>query len=249
MSESKRWILLRGLGRHSSHWGEFLPRFQRQFPNAEIETLDLAGNGTENARKSFLKVEDYVEDLRSRSQLLKKGKVSLLAVSMGAMVAANWAEKHPREIGDLILMNTSDSLESYFFERLRPTNYLALLNILRKPDDLFHREKTLLQLTAGELPHLDRIAEVQSKFPPTSAENFLRQLYASSRFGFPKSQPVRRSLFIVAEGDGLVHPNCSKRLAARWGAPLRAHPRADHDLPLIDPDWVVRQVSDFVGSD
>lgn len=243
----RRWILLRGLGRHAGHWGVFLRRFQDAFPHDEVETLDLAGNGTEVSRTSFMSIEDNVADLRERSKLLKKGPVSILAVSMGAMVAVAWADQHPGEVRELILINTSDSGESYFFERLRPWNYLSIVKLFKQRGDLVFRERTLLQMTAGELPHLEKIAEKQAKLPATTPENFLRQIWASSRYSFPKSQPIRRIQFLVADGDSLVHPNCTKRLAVKWNAPIFAHPRADHDLTLIDPDWVIGRVRHFAG--
>lgn len=244
----RRWILLRGLGRHAGHWGEFLPRLRAAFPGDRFETLDLAGNGTEAARTSYLSIEENVTDLRARSKLLREGPVSILAVSMGAMVAVAWAERHPMEVRELVLINTSDSSESYFFERLRPRNYLPILKLFRQRGDLLFRERTLLQMTAGELPHLERIAEKQADLPATTPENFLRQLWASSRFRFPKSQPIRRIQFLVADGDSLVHPNCTKRLAVKWNAPVAAHPRADHDLTLIDPDWVIGRVRHFTDA-
>lgn len=246
--ESRRWVFLRGLGRHAEHWGDFVARFQKAFPKDSIETLDLAGNGTEADRVSFVKMADYVEDLRRRCQSLKKGSISILSISMGSMVGAEWANLYPREVHDLILMNTSDSSESYFFERLRPTNYLSILKMFPHRHDPLFRERTLLQMTAWELPHLEHIAEKQAQFRATTPVNFLRQLWASSQYRFPKSQPIRRILFLVADGDGLVHPNCSKRLAAKWGTPIAAHPRADHDLTLIDPDWVLREVKVFLAA-
>lgn len=242
----RHWIFLRGLGRHSEHWGEFLLKFKKAFPEDQIETLDLAGNGSEVDRTSFLRMQDYVEDLRQRCNSLREGPVSILAISMGAMAAAAWAEKYPTEIREMVLINTSDSSESYFFERFRPRNYWSVLKIFKHRQNLLFRERALLEMTAGELPHLERIAEHQSSLPATRPENFFRQLWASSRYSFPKSQPIRHILFLVADGDNLVHPNCSKRLAVKWNAPLRAHPRADHDLTLIDPDWVIQQVRDHL---
>ena len=106
---SRRWMFLRGLGRHSLHWGSFPAQFQQAFPAAEIELLDLAGNGTEAARGSYLKIGAYAQDLRQRSRFVTEGKIpfSILAISMGAMVASAWAEQHPGEIARMVLINTS----------------------------------------------------------------------------------------------------------------------------------------------
>lgn len=244
----RRWLFLRGVGRNAGHWGEFLQRFQKAFPQDSVETLDLAGNGSEVGRRSFLSISENVEDLRSRCQSLKDGPISILAVSMGAMVGVAWADRYPKDIEKMVLINTSDSSESYFFERLRPRNYLSILKLFQNTKDVLYRERTLLQITAGELPHLERIAEQQAQLPSTSAENFIRQLWASSRYAFPKLAPVKRIQFLVAEGDSLVHPNCTKRLAQKWNMPIALHPRADHDLTLIDPDWVIGRVQKFLSA-
>lgn len=74
-------------------------------------------------------------------------------------------------------------------------------------------------------------------------------LYAGSRFRLPgELSPGRPPLLVlVSEGDTLVHPELSRTLAARLQAPLRSHPRANHDLPLEDPQWVADQVRDWLA--
>ena len=78
---SQRWMFLRGLGRHSLHWGSFPDRFQQAIPAAEIELLDLAGNGTEAARSSHLSIRAYAQDLRQRSRFVAEGKTPFRAKS------------------------------------------------------------------------------------------------------------------------------------------------------------------------
>lgn len=78
---SQRWIFLRGVGRHSSHWGSFPSRFLQAFPDAEIELLDLAGNGEETDRRSYLEIGAYALDLRQRSRFVNEGKVRLIVTS------------------------------------------------------------------------------------------------------------------------------------------------------------------------
>lgn len=235
------WIFLRGLGRHAAHWGEFPELFKKAFPDDTVELLDLAGSGTEQGRESYLQIESYVEDLRRRARNIRKGPVSLLAISMGAMIASAWAKKYPNEIERLVLINTSSKSSSRFFERLRPRNYFSIVQMMRREKDVFFREKAILRMTAEQLPHRDRVAEERSRMETTKPANFLRQLIASSQYSFPQEAPVK-TLFLAAEGDNLVNPICSKRLAEQWKMPLRMHPQGDHDLPLVAPEWIIDQV-------
>jgi predicted alpha/beta hydrolase family esterase len=52
---------------------------------------------------------------------------------------------------------------------------------------------------------------------------------------------------LVSAADGLVDPRCSQRLAQAWGAPMRKHPTAGHDLPLDDGAWVAREVAAWLA--
>lgn len=102
------WILLRGLMRETRHWGEFPQVLATYLPTAEIVMLDLPGNGSLHLRRS----PDYVHDMveACRGQLQERGiapPYNLLALSLGAMVACDWATRHPDEIEKAVLINTS----------------------------------------------------------------------------------------------------------------------------------------------
>ena len=243
---SRRWIFLRGLGRHSRHWGCFPDRFRQAFPAAEIELLDMAGTGSEAARDSYLTIGEYAEDLRRRSRFVKEGKTpfAILAISMGAMIASAWAERRPGEIGRMVLINTSSRADSRFHQRMRWRNYLRFLQIMAHGSDLLFRERVILRMTAQGLPHMEALAEEQARMVQTTLSNCTRQILASARYGF-LDRPDCPVLFLAAEQDQMVDPVCSRRLAARWEAKPDVHPGGDHDLPLLEPDWVVKKVREF----
>ena len=48
-------------------------------------------------------------------------------MSLGAMVAVDWAARHPEELAGCVLINTSLRPFSPWYQRLRPANYGALL--------------------------------------------------------------------------------------------------------------------------
>jgi pimeloyl-ACP methyl ester carboxylesterase len=244
---TRRWMFLRGLGRHSLHWGGFPDRFRQAFPGAEIELLDLAGNGTEAARGSYLNIGAYAQDLRQRSRFIAEGKTSfsVLALSMGAMVASAWAEQYPGEIGRMVLINTSSRADSRFYQRLRGQNYSRILQMTIRKGNLLHRERAILEMTAQGLPRLESLAQDYAAMTPSASANFMRQIFASSRYSYPQA-PNCPVLFLASEGDNLVNPICTRRLAGRWQAKLAVHPGADHDLPLLAPDWIIEKVREFL---
>ncbi len=223
------WIFIRGLGRETAKWEKFIPlakaEILKQQPTAQFEILDLAGNGTQKDNASFTHIADYCADLRTRSKFLQnKEAVNLVTISLASMVAMHWAHHHPQELGQVVLMNTSDKRLSKIFERMRPQN-------LRKAFQLFQRKGKHLA-TANEF----------SLFPDAKRENLFRQLVAAIRFGLPRHRPHVKFLMLSSLGDELVNPICSERIAHAWKIPHSIHPTGAHDLPIDQPEWCAMQI-------
>jgi alpha-beta hydrolase superfamily lysophospholipase len=247
MSSGRRWIFLRGLGRHSLHWGSFVLQFQTAFPEDQIELLDLRGNGKFAHSPSFTSIADNVRDLRARSQLLHFGEpVYVMAISMGAMVAIEWAHVYPHDIAGVVGINTSDKGSSSFFERMRPGNYQHLLKLLlgRKTD--LEIEKQILQITTNRLRGLETWAQKFSEFPLTEKSNWLRQLLAASSYHFPEHKPRTEVLLLGSTQDRLVNCVCTQNIAQMWALNPHLHPTAGHDLPLEDGAWVCHEVQNWL---
>jgi len=246
--DPRPWVLLRGLMRDRRHWGEFLDRFSAAFPDVPIVTLDFPGNGELHAQRSLATIEHTVAFCRAelqRSGLAPPYRV--LAMSMGAMVAADWAVRHPAEIEACVLINTSLRPFSRFWERLRPRVYPSVLRFAVLNPNAREAEAMVLQLTTTRR---DRSVlpgwTAWRQATPVSKGNALRQLSAAMRYVAPRSAPATKLLLLVGAGDSLVNPQCSHKLAAAWGCALREHPSAGHDLPFDDADWVAAQVEDWL---
>ncbi|MDB5869130.1 MAG: alpha/beta hydrolase fold protein [Polaromonas sp.] len=247
------WILLRGLTREARHWGEFPRRLESlvQTPatgTTQVLTLDLPGNGAFRHQTSPWSVQRMVEF--ARQQLRASGHrppYSLLAMSLGGMVAADWAQRYPQEVARLVLVNTSLRPFSGMTERLRPGNWLrlALLAVRWQGDESAHHvEQVIHQLTCQRIATLeaDLAAWLQiRREAPVSLANAARQLWAAARFSGAKA-PCCPVLVLSSMGDRLVNPRCSARLAHAWHAAHHRHPWAGHDLPHDDPDWMCQRL-------
>lgn len=245
------WIFLRGLTRESRHWGEFPEAFRDTIADAEIVALDLPGNGRLHRMESPLRVERMAD--YCHAEVLARGlrpPYFLLAMSLGAMVAVDWARRYPDEISGCVLINTSLRPISPFHQRLRPRNYPVLLRRALFGASPEEWEATILALTSNLAGNraslLDRWMALRRECPVTR-RNALRQLWAASRYR-ADAKPAMPLLVLASAGDELVDPRCSRRLASMWDTGFSEHPDAGHDIPLDAGPWVARQVRDWLAS-
>lgn len=241
------WVLLRGLMREQRHWEDFPCIFGATLRGATVVTPDLPGNGTRNGLRSATRVADMVEfcrlDLRQRGLA---PPYQLLALSLGAMVAVEWAARHPDEIACCVLINTSMRPFSSFYRRLRWQNYAALARLLLL-GGIARQERLILTLTSSQGPQrlLARWIAYQQEYPVRRA-NALRQLWSAARYHAPAKRPAMPMLVLASEQDRLVDARCSISLAHRWQATIHLHPNAGHDLPLDDGQWVAMRIKQWL---
>ena len=242
----KNWILLRGLMRESAHWGVFVPLLQATFPNAKITLLDLPGTGCFYRETSPATIQAITD--RVRHHALTQGYLqqpaTILALSLGAMVAWEWMQRYPEDICGTILMNTSFADLSPFYQRLRWQSYKNFI-ALAMTRDLHKRELGILQLTCNRRDQDEQIAPAWEKIQkerPVSLENSCRQIIAAASYRPGNLKPRQPVLLLNGSGDRLVAPACSEAIHKKWQLELRRHPWAGHDLTLDDGAWVALQL-------
>jgi pimeloyl-ACP methyl ester carboxylesterase len=248
------WVLLRGLSRESGHWGEFPALLREELetrqPGARLLLLDLPGNGVLHAQASPVRVSAMVEACRAELALRGvSGPVHVLAMSLGAMVASDWVERYPQEVSAAVLINSSLRPFGVFHRRLRPLNFFALLLLSLSRLSARQREARVLELTTRLLPRpeqvLDEWVDLQRQHP-VGVRNTGRQLLAAMRYRASRGRPAAPVLLLCSKRDDLVDWRCSQAISRAWGAPLRLHTQAGHDLPLDDPPWVARAIGDWL---
>lgn len=245
------WVLLRGLMREQRHWGTFPATLARALPGTRIVTPDLPGNGTRHTDDSATRVAGMVENCRQ--DLLARGipaPYHLLALSLGGMVAVEWAHRYPQEISRCVLINTSMRPYSPFYRRLRWQNYGALLRQLLI-GDARSQEALILRLTSRRHAHgnpalLADWLRFQQEYP-VSRCNALRQLLSAARYRAPAIRPAMPVLVMAGAQDRLVDHRCSQRLARAWQADCLIHRNAGHDLPLDEGEWLAQSVARWLG--
>lgn len=248
------WVLLRGLTREARHWGDFAERLARALPGSasaatRVLALDLPGNGAFHREDSPATVRAMADF--AREQLRARGiapPYRLVAMSLGGMVAADWALRHPQEVDRLVLVNTSMRPLGRASERLRPANWLPLALVAARWRDADHAERVIHRITCNRSTSLEQDLAAWIRIrrdAPVSAANAWRQLKAAAVFTMA-APPACPALVLSSAADHLVHPRCSARLARAWQAAHHEHPWAGHDLPHDDADWVCRHIAGWV---
>lgn len=249
----KHWVFLRGLSREHRHWGEFPAIFKRYFPEANILTPDLPGNGIHFRVKSPSNIAEILEFVRNdiNIQSIKQQPLNILALSMGAMVALEWMRRYPNECHTGVLINTSIKGINHFKYRLRPESYGRIIKEILLYRDLQSKEQCILQLTSNHSDHQQQIIEEWIRYAqscPVSRLNIIRQLIAASRYKTPEQKPEQPLLLMRSLSDHLVNAESSWAISKHWQLPLLTHPEAGHDLPLDDADWLCRHLKSWLDT-
>ncbi|MGD0958382.1 MAG: alpha/beta hydrolase [Methylomonas sp.] len=248
-SPGQNWLLIRGLSREAAHWGGFLSTLQTVFPAADIHTLDLCGAGEYYPLTCPGNITEITEIARQNA--LDKGFLSkpltLVALSLGGMVAWEWLQKYPLDLEGAALINTSVAGLSPFHQRLRWQSYQALAGILLKKN-LYERELAIIRLVSNCREHDETTVEnwlqIQIK-RPVSPSNSLRQIMAAASYKPASVKPLQPVLLINSQGDRLVAPTCSKAIQSKWRLELRTHPWAGHDISLDDGVWLANRLKEW----
>ena len=245
------WILLRGLTREARHWGPLPALLRAATATDSVLPLDLPGNGVFARLRAPLDVADMVGFARLAAlQSGVAGPYRILAMSLGGMVATAWAQRHPRDIERIVLINTSMRPFSRATERLRPEAWADLLRIASRWGDAARAEALIHRLTCNNRQSIaDDLAAWRAirESAPVSRANALRQLFAAAQFSAGRMPPARPVLILSSQDDRLVNPDCSTQLAAAWHATHRRHPWAGHDLPHDDPAWTCEVISTWLA--
>ncbi|MGR5167113.1 alpha/beta fold hydrolase [Vibrio astriarenae] len=235
-------VLLRGLLRESGHWQSLLCEFKTIDPSLTIVTPNVAGNGELYEQTSPISIDSMLPQVMSQ---LPDGctRYHLVAISMGSMLASQWAKAYPEQIASLTLINPSFARFSPFWQRINLRALGSILAKRAKGENAF--QDRILSVTYpnyqqdGEV--LSYHVELASKHP-VSIKNALRQLVAAARFRGFETPPECITQVIVSEKDQLVSPQCGEAIADHWGVELNLFDSNAHDLPLAESEALAKHL-------
>lgn len=241
-----KWLLLRGLAREQKHWLGFAALLESQ--GDTVLSLDLPGVGTESAKKCPITISGNTDDIRER-WLNMKGpdeEWGVLGISMGGMVALDWAYRFPYDFNRIVVVNSSSKDTGPVWQRFTVYGMYQYIRTLTQKDPR-KREVELLKmisnLKVADDDTINAMVEIATASKITAAQAG-RQLIASSQFMLPPKIKIP-VLVLASLKDNLVDVRCSRLMADRLGAQIKFHPAAGHDLALDDPEWCIEKLVEF----
>jgi len=249
--KSKIVVGIRGLIRGNFHWSVFPEVLKKVAPDTYFLPLEMAGNGNRSNDLSAMDPEAVIQDFRQQIQTWKtnhpefeSAQVTVLAISLGGMLALKWAELYPEDMDQLIVVNSSLNQCSPFYKRLIPKNYFRIFKTLGF-GSIAEKETLILSVTSNsqvlqqtQLPKYIEFAN-QNKI---RSINFVRQLILASKIKIMKPLKIN-PVFIYSEKDGLVSADCSKALAAKFNGTIHVNAIAGHDLSFDQPEWLAQKIN------
>ena len=182
-----------------------------------------------------------------RRQVGKRQRLTLIAISMGGMIAIDWMTRYPDEVSAAVLINTSARPLSPFYHRMRWRIYPCVVKMIMSTD--LNRETDILELTSNRFDrdsHVLKFWQQWQQQNPVSIVSIGNQLLAAVRFSIT-SQPRQPVLIVTSLADRLVDYRCSRKLAQTWYADYVEHERAGHDLPLDEPEWLTSIIKQWLA--
>ena len=239
-------LMIRGLGRGTEHWGKF-PNLIEQKLNHQTYTMDVPGMDSKT-KKAPISILEITDQMRQEWKKLDQSQPwSIIAISLGGMIALDWAARYPDDFAKVITINTSSRDQSGIFERLSPFALKTFFNVAREKNP-YRREKQILNLVftttkpTEELINLWVAATAKTNF---KVKTVIKQLWAASHFKLPKK--INSPLLVLAgKGDKLASYTCSEKIAKHFGADFKLHESSGHDIPIDAPDWLIQEIGSFL---
>ena len=250
----RTWVLLGPITRECAHWGDapqvLLQHLQVVQPHARLYQLDLPGTGRHWAKRSPSDIASLLAQLRERVQAAGlRGPIGLIANSWVSCVATEWARQHGAELGAVVLISPSLRPFTPVLRSVRIELWgtaLAMLLGRRSPlerDRRFWRSHVQLREAGDTLFEQWRALR---RAHPMRARDGLAQLLAVWRYESSRRRPHQQVLLLAGKGDVWIDWRVASAISRAWGAALRLHPEAGHDLLLDDAQWVARSLAEWL---
>lgn len=241
--------LIRGLTRESGHWGDFVNLLKSQLPEAKIHLMDLPGAGVyhkTNAPSSFKKMVEFMR--KDMIDTINPEEYNIVfATSLAGMLATEWTINYKNDFDGLIMVNSSFKGICSTNERANKSVRGDMLRILLT-NNIKRRERLIIKVNSNKSEMVDKLLDawvlIQKK-RKMSRMNILRQTLAGMRYELKGKKPEIPILIIGSKGDRMVSPSCIEKIHNHFGGDLIWHPTSGHGLPLDEPEWLSKTVSNW----
>lgn len=238
-------IFLHGIGGNRTNWHDQLPDFGRHF---HAVAWDARGYGDSDDYEGPLDFGDFAVDLVRVVDHFRAAKAHLVGLSMGGVIAMDFAARFPDRVATLALCDTLPGFGALTddqrreFIRLRQEPLLAG----KEPRDIAPMvARTLL----GKSPRPGCFERLVASMTALHKQSYIKTIAGSANYARPLqiesiAVPV---LVVVGDEDTLTPPAVSREITRRIpGARMAVIERAGHLSNIEQPEIFNRTVLAFL---
>ncbi|MCL6477662.1 MAG: alpha/beta hydrolase [Peptococcaceae bacterium] len=242
-------VMLTGLSGNASWWEPGL--IDTLAEDYQVVLLDNRGAGRSDSPDMEYSIGMFAADTLGLMDELGIAKTHLLGVSMGGMIAQEFALNYPGRLEKLVLCCTHCGGPGFI-----PPDP-DIMELLRSPmaglayEEIERRMVRLLFSQRGIAAKPEKLKECMRRMTiaPISPQSFKRQLQATFKFDtWERLGNIKApTLIMVGEDDVLIPPGNSATLAERIpGARLVTFKNAGHEFIMEVPEQFLATVREFL---
>lgn len=197
-------VLIHGFLENSTMWDKIIPQLSK---NNKIITVDLLGHGNSESIGYIHSMELFAESIEAVLHHLKINDYFLIGHSLGGYVALALADKNPKQIKGLCLMNSTSNQDSEERKNLRTrANKMVQTNF-----------ESMVKMSVGNLFHPENLSKYKNEIDEIKVQALKTSVqgYMAANEGM-KNRPNRnhilkentfKKLMIIGEKDPVLDYN------------------------------------------
>jgi 3-oxoadipate enol-lactonase len=224
-------LMIQGYGRYSGHWTTLIPPFSKEY---RVIIFDNRGTGRTDKPETPYTMAMMAADAKGVLDAVGVDKANILGVSMGGMIAQEFALDYPDRVINLVLGCTSCGGAKSVAPPPETTAFLFDPERMKLSEEQRARETAPFLWTKGFIEKhpeaVDTYVAITLKFPtPPHGLTGQAQAIAGNNTYERLPQIKAPTLVIAGDADRLVPHENSKIIASRIpGAELVIIPNAGH---------------------
>jgi len=247
--EGEPLILIMGIGYDATLWGfNQIPAFSPKF---QVVVFDNRDAGRSSKATTSYTIADMADDVAGLMDGLGIERAHILGISMGGMIAQEFALRYPDRLNKLILVGTGASTGRAKFDPIMVWNFVKQ----HDQEGLIFAAEQFLWLFSTDFVRNHQAVDQTLALMASNPNPFSPEAYARQAEAYVKHDALDRvgaikahTLVITGEQDRLTPPWIGRELAdAIPGAKFHLVEGGPHALPLERPDDFNKIVIDFLG--
>jgi 3-oxoadipate enol-lactonase len=240
-------VMIRGLARSARFWLDFAPRMARSF---RVVTLDNRGVGRSDKPRRPFSTRAMADDVAAVLDDVGLSRAHIFGMSLGGMIAARFALRHPDRVDRLVLGCTT--MGGARAKRIPLSSIATLVAAGRGSFAEAMTSTAHIVVSPAFLAERDDILPAWRAIAtsePVPLRGSLLQLLAGAEHNISREVHGIRAPTLVLTGDAdrLIPAENSERLAALIpGAKLVLLPGAGHDFTTEQPEPSARALESFL---